>query len=431
MESKLQPGIGPASASWHRKNVRQVFKSLDSQQLGSVTLDDLKHSFEALHVPMDEQTFENYVQTSWPAGHDKHEAGVTKSEFVKFHAAVWENQPAAVRRHCGDPDLKPAVTEPTVDEDDVDPDMKPAVPSFYESRSEPKMCTISDLRDQEHRLRKAFMKHADNSGTLVSSDRIPAVLQDIGIPEDASDISNIAEAETGSLSFNETVKLVNRCVATREEARAPMSHFERSAGQRLVSALQYAADVGDVDSEAEELATKARRALEFAVLGEDGEENDLKDKALRALEFALLGEDAEENDLKDKALQALEFALLGEDGEENDLKDKAALALETLFFGEDEVLKDKAGLALERALFGEALEDEEVDEEVMDKARLAFEAALYDEEDEEDDLKGKASLALEKAFFGAPLPEEVPVGEELMDKARFALQDALDGVPDD
>ena len=66
-------------------------------------------------------------------------------------------------------------------------------------------------------LRKSFTRHADGRSATLSSEKIPAILQDLGLPGDLQDILATMDMDTSvidvsdELSFHQTVEIVNKC----------------------------------------------------------------------------------------------------------------------------------------------------------------------------------------------------------------------------
>lgn len=90
-----------SSKAWHRKKVEQIFHDYDYNKLGEVSLHDLQKSFAEMNMAIDAETFGQYKQGLLASNCDS----VDLKSFVAFHQAVWENQPPAVRRFAGCPEV--------------------------------------------------------------------------------------------------------------------------------------------------------------------------------------------------------------------------------------------------------------------------------------------------------------------------------------
>ncbi|CAE7767595.1 rvb2 [Symbiodinium pilosum] len=98
--SRVKPMPSGKSEEWHKTKVHDVFKELDSKDLGEVSVQDLQVSFAKMNMALDNETFAKYKSQILPKGCDS----VSLESFVKFHQAVWDNQPPSVRRFAGCPE---------------------------------------------------------------------------------------------------------------------------------------------------------------------------------------------------------------------------------------------------------------------------------------------------------------------------------------
>jgi len=356
-----------------------------------------------------------------PAGSRQADATVEESDFKNFHKNVWANQPGFVRWNAGDPtnNSKDVLSEESV---------------MRRVGSAPTIVSTGELRNNEFMLRKTFNRHANGRSALLHSDKIPAVLQDLGLPDhlsdnlDTTDLDKCTPEMSDELSFHQTVSIVNKCIATHEAGReVPLTNAAvTKVSMRLEAALRYSVVLGDEDETSDEesaLKTAAVAALEAALLfGDDDEPSeDLKFAAQSALEAALFGDvtppaSYQGDDMPDefllKAQAALEAALGGGDDQEDMLsraKGSAKRSLETLLLGETDLEDGAEGLkyaaveALERALLGDD-EADDVGEDLVSQAQEALEAALLGGDDygmdEEQELSFKAQEAMEAALLG-------------------------------
>jgi len=427
--------VRPQSASWHKKKVRQMYKHLDPQQAGAVRLEQLRGSFEALSVPIDDETFGRYASDLLHCSPQEPDSAVHKGAFLNFHEEVWANQPGVVRRHAGDPtengDALDAVAERTSD------NTIRAGAMMQRSASVPAGASIGELRNNETMLRKTFLKHADERSAKLTCEKIPAILQDLGLPGTLPDILATADREVqtmdfeDALSFHETVSIVNKCIATHEASRDYTS-MSSKLGERLGAALIYSTQMGHVvDSSEEEtiLRDRGKNALESepssdddgAVLPIDDEEEASRDKARRSIEAALLGTKSEPflgttallgthrsvESPRDKARRSIEAALLG-----------------TTFVPSEESPRDKARRSIEAALLGTTSVPSE--ESPRDKARRSIEAALLGTASlpSEESPRDKARRSIEIALLGT---SAIPTAESPRSNARRSLEAALLG----
>jgi hypothetical protein len=360
-------------------------------------LEQLRGSFEALSVPIDDETFGRYASDLLHCSPQEPDSAVHKGAFLNFHEEVWANQPGVVRRHAGDPtengDSVDAVAERTSD------NTIRAGAMMQRSASAPAGASIGELRNNETMLRKTFLKHADERSAKLTCEKIPAILQDLGLPGTLPDILATADREVqtmhfeDALSFHETVSIVNKCIATHEASRDYTS-MSSKLGERLGAALIYSTQMGHVvDSSEEEtiLRDRGKNALESepssdddgAVLPIDDEEEAFKAKARRSIEMSLLGEGSvpSAESPRDKARRSIEAALLGTTSEPcvESPRDKARRSIEAALLGttyvpSEESPRDKALRSIEAALLGTASLPSE--ESPRDKARRSIEAAL-------------------------------------------------------
>jgi len=430
---KLKTQVRPTSANWHKKKVRQIYKVLDPQKNGAVRLEQLRDSFQALSVPIDNQTFARYAQDLLPSGTLDPASTVLASDFINFHQEVWANQTAFVRWHAGDPaeagvgEQEKAATHAAL----------ASVPTpMRRSSSAPTGVTIGELRNNELMLRKSFTRHADGPSARLNWDKIPAILQDLGLPGHLVDLVDPADLEvsatdsTDELSFHQTVPIVNKLIAIHEASRqsTPAAAGASKVAERIGAALRYSLAAGDGElSSDDESARKqraidaleaallgddtprsnARRAIEAALLGDDDDEHHMRAICMRAqgaIEAALFGDD--EDTPRKRAQRAIEAALLGDndDDDAGAICRRAQAALEAALFGDGEdTPRKRAQRAIEAALLGDdeaALLGDDVDEDILSKKRAqeAIEAALLGDDDLDDLTKLRAQEALEEAL---------------------------------
>lgn len=285
---------------------------------------------------------------------------------------------------------------------------------------------MGELRNNEQMLRKTFTKHADGRSALLSGDKIPAILQDLGLPGHLPDMVDAADMEGNTvdagdeLSFHQTVNIVNKCIATHEANRdsAPANPIVNKVGERLAAALQYSLATGEEDASSDDdlLKGRAQGALEAALFGDVPSDNDvLKGRAQGALEAALFGD-------------------VGSDGDIVNLSLRAQGAVEAALFGDDDLdtprtrAKMNARQALEAAFFGDCGDD---DADICARAQDALEAALFG--DDVDTPRTRAKYALEAALLGEDLDtkkyvlEAALLEEDHKMRARSALEAVLLG----
>lgn len=319
---ELRVPLRPSSANRHKRKVRQVYRLMDPERDGAVRLDQLRQSFQVMSVAMDDETFDRYAKDLLRSS--KPDCTVAAGDFKNFHKQVWGNQPALLRWQASTGGQR----------------------SMTSVSSAPSL-GASGMRTNEGILRKAFAKYCDARSNLLVADKVPAILQDLGLPSDLLDGMAATDPDGAlgdleeELTFHQTVMVVNKCIAAHEASRLASASVPtpNKVTERLEAALQFSSAMDDDDSSADEeeaVKDEARLALEAALLGIDDDE-DIRREASLALEAALLGGDDEE-DGKAEARAALEMALLGfvageDDDEERELKSQASEALEAALLG--------------------------------------------------------------------------------------------------
>lgn len=203
-ESATQPQPG-LDASWssYEQRATSVFKKLDLNGTGLVSLDKLQESFEMMDVPIDEDTFSMYL-----TDYLKRDAGLDFQQFIELHKAVWKNQPSTVRSRWNTEAPRPGRPVPV-------------------EKSSP---GLRHVQDAEGQLRRVYRKYAPLDGYLPVDD-LPSVLADLGLssravalnaaPSEARRLFRAADLEgDGALSFHEFVEFQNRYVASLENLRS-------------------------------------------------------------------------------------------------------------------------------------------------------------------------------------------------------------------
>lgn len=402
---KLRADVRPKSANWHKKKVKQVYKLLDPQRDGAVRLEQLRESFQVMSVPINDQTFAQYAQDLLHSSTSNPDCTVVTEDFINFHREVWANQPAFVRWHAGDPvecDTTQAPPSPLKARENAAAGVADSL--MHRSGSAPSIVSAGELRNNEVMLRKSFTRHADRRSASLSLDRIPAVLQDLGLPGDLQDILASIDTDASSsdaadeLTFHRTVSIVNKCIATHEASRhAHTSSLASSKlGARLEAALQYSTDVAedastsDLSSDEEaELCRRASVALEAALFAEEDPvtRQTQEERQARAGQLSTVSVQDRERQAQFGTLEVATAASGGDDDDDDDeLCLQAQEALEAALFGdcgsagndeemEDEELCRQAQEALQQALLGDGSDDDE--DELCMMAQEALEAALF------------------------------------------------------
>jgi len=451
----------PDTSAWHKRRVMAVFNELDEHDCDEVGIDQLEGSFSQLQVPIDSQTFTLYAAKLLPVNTDY----VSREEFLKFHQVVWDNQPASVRRFAGDPSvvgdlegsapiLKPmqrSSSAPTMGA------------SLKEVRDNERMVRTAFKRYQS---KPGFLPRKQLPALFQDIGLDPGIATDLGFAGSSklntflSNQLNKPDVDEGvnEVSVHDFIEVQNRYIAklectppsertaqnfvapkylpalgspvmqrTRglpEDGEADEALMIREAGlqDKMMAFEQYSDLIGTTPSiktsrmvrakvagvqqeEGDPTATKARKALEKALLGVDPDDPELdesKERARHALMAVLDDVDEEEIEQKARARDALERTLLGMSSAELDAEEE-----------EEDEQRVRAQAALEMAMFGKSS------------------AELDEEEEEEDEQRVRAQEALEMAMFGkssAELDEEEEEEDEIRDRAQIALERSLLGL---
>ncbi|CAE7887010.1 rvb2 [Symbiodinium microadriaticum] len=221
--SRAKPRPSGKSEEWHKSRVHALFKELDPQDLGEVSVDDLQASFAKMNMALDDETFAKYKSQILPKGGDS----VALEAFLKFHQAVWDNQPPSVRRFAGCPEAGGDSTG------SLHVGLSPLSKSKQGSMRKlpslklpgPSQGLYKEALENEDALRAAFYRYT-NGQLYLSRSQMPSVLKDLGItlPSAQStqldkdffstfcdhEFDSADENKDGKVSFQECVAYQNR-----------------------------------------------------------------------------------------------------------------------------------------------------------------------------------------------------------------------------
>lgn len=214
--SRMKAMPDSSSKAWHRKKVEQIFHDYDYNKLGEVSLHDLQKSFAEMNMAIDAETFGQYKQGLLASNCDS----VDLKSFVAFHQAVWENQPPAVRRFAGCPEVTSGDGSLCIGRS---PKSTTRLPGL--KLGSPSKGLLNEALDNEDQLRAAFYRYTHGQ-LYLSRSQMPAVLKDLGITIPSADacqldkdffqtfcdheFNSADENKDGKVSFQECIAYQNR-----------------------------------------------------------------------------------------------------------------------------------------------------------------------------------------------------------------------------